>query len=118
MEAIPMKRTLVLITFSLFVLAVAALEVTKLKINGKAAEGKVMTVDGKLYVPVSALKAAGVNTSVDGDTLSLSFPAAGGAGQQRGVEGSIGEWLFNGVWRFRVESVEAQSEGYKVNVEI
>jgi hypothetical protein len=36
---------------------------------------------------------------------ATSTPAAGGAMQRSSVEGCLGQWLFNGVWRVRVAHV-------------
>ena len=90
-----------------------------IKVNGKSVPGAVLVVEGKSYVPVSALKAAGATVSVTGGVMSIDF-ASGGANQQGGAEGKLGEWLFNGVWRFRVNSVTKQTDppGWKADVEI
>jgi len=92
---------------------------TSIKVNGKAVPGTVLMVDGKSYVPVSALKAGGASVSVNGGVMSIDF-AAGGANQQAGVEGKVGEWLFNGIWRFRVNTLTKQTDpaGWKADVEI
>jgi hypothetical protein len=94
----------------------------KITINGKAVQGEVLEVGGKMYVPVSALKAGGIQAGVGSGALALNFGSTGGANQQNGVEGKTGEWLFNGVWRFQVKSFQQQGEsdgaGWKVAVEI
>lgn len=117
-----MKKLFIWPVVGLVALCVAAsIEVTKLKINGKAVGGKPLMINDRLYVPVSALKSAGMTASIDGDTLSLSTSAAGGANQQAGVEGGLGDWLFNGIWRFRVisvDKVEGDVSGWKAAVEI
>lgn len=122
-----MKRGLVFFAVALAVCAVGvSLRAMKIRINGKLVAGEVMKVDDKLYVPVSALKAGGVRVAMDGETLSLRFPtqgAAGGTMQQAAVEGKIGEWLFNGIWRFQVKSIakhtdEDGADGWKAVVEI
>lgn len=94
----------------------------KIVINGKQVDGEVLKVDGKMYVPVSALKAAGCGVTYDDKSLSINF-AAGGANQQNGVEGSIGDWLFDGIWRLQVKSIDRQTDadgtgGWKLVVEI
>src|SRR5262249_44356633 len=76
-----------------------------ISINGKSVPGKTIVVKGQTYVPLSSLKAAGATTSVSGDTLSIGLGPAGGANQLGGLEGKLNEWLFNGIWRFRVLSV-------------
>ncbi len=89
-------------------------------INGKAVDGKVLLKDGQAYVPVSALKASGAVASVTGGKLSLVWPS-GGSMQAAAVEGGVGEWLLNGIWRFRVDSVvplEGERPGWKVKAEL
>lgn len=86
----------------------------RLVINGKAASTPAIVVGGKTYVPLEALKAAGVGVSVSGSTLSLTLPGAqgqGGANQVAALEGCVNEWLFNGIWRFRVLSLEPLPAG-------
>ncbi|PZA06202.1 MULTISPECIES: hypothetical protein [unclassified Meiothermus] len=87
----------------------------RLVINGKASSTPAIVVGGKTYVPLEALKAAGVSVSVSGSTLSLTLPGApqaqGGANQVAALEGCVNEWLFNGIWRFRVLSVEPLPAG-------
>ena len=91
-----------------------------LKVNGKDVAGKTIVQGGQAYVPVSALKAAGAVTSVNGKVLSVTFPT-GGANQAGAVEGKVGEWLINGVWRFKVHSfepLEGDRAGWTVSVEL
>lgn len=92
-------------------------------VNGKSVPGKSLVSKGQTYVPISALKAAGATVSTAGGKLSITFatPAAGGANQVAAVEGGINDWLFNGIWRFRVTSVaplEGDRPGWKVGVEL
>jgi hypothetical protein len=99
----------------------------KLIVNGKEAKTAPMFMNDKWYVPVDALKDAGVTVAIDKEKNTVSLrvpknPAEGGANQQDGQEGKMGEWLFDGIWRFRVISVakkeEADNPGYKVVVEL
>lgn len=91
-------------------------------INGKAVAGKAKVIGGQIYVPLSSLKAGGATATVSAKKLSISWKAEGGVMQTGALEGKVGEWLFNGVWRFRVTSVEEFTEGdrrgYKVRVEL
>jgi hypothetical protein len=78
-----------------------------LSINNKAYSSSAIVIKGETYVPLKALQAAGVRSSLSGGRLSLTLPsatanAAGGAKQVAALEGCIGEWLFNGIWRIRV----------------
>ena len=104
-----------------------ALDALKLKIDGKPSALAPIVVQGKTYIPLEALKAAGVGVQMNGGTVELQFLGKGvtdgGAGQQTALEGKGGEWLFNGIWRFRVLAVEAADpekigKGWSVKVEI
>jgi hypothetical protein len=80
----------------------------KLGINGKSYSSNAIVVRGETYVPLKALQAAGVRSSLKGGVLTLTLPASngqkteGGANQIAALEGCVGEWLFNGIWRVRV----------------
>ena len=143
-EALPMKRSGSKVRMRVFqwagrtaaptigavmILATAAwaLDTLKLKINGKPSASAPIVVQGKTYIPLEALKSAGVGVQINGGTIELQLPgkatADGGVGQQTALEGKGGEWLFNGIWRFRVLAVEAADpdkigKGWSVKVEI
>ncbi|MFC4425942.1 hypothetical protein [Deinococcus navajonensis] len=98
-------------------------------INGRPAPGaRAIVVGGKTYVPLDALRAAGVGAVTSGGTLSLTLPgsrppttpaqAPGGTNQVAAVEGCIGEQLFNGVLRLRVQKVEDLGRQWGVTVEV
>jgi hypothetical protein len=80
----------------------------KLSINGKSYSSSAIVVRGETYVPLKALQTAGVRSSLKGGVLTLTLPASntqkteGGANQIAALEGCVGEWLFNGIWRVRV----------------
>lgn len=108
---------------ALTTLALAQLSAdNKIVVNGKAVAGHAKMIGDQLYVPASALKAAGATVSVTDTKVSINWTAAGGANQTNALEGGIGDSLFDGVWRFKVESVEAFKEddrsGWKVKVEL
>lgn len=101
-----------------------------LVVNGQVAPQGAIVVGGVTYVPLSALRLLGVNSSLKGSTLTLGATAAaapitapGGADQRLSVEGCIGEPLFNGVWRLTVDGVRpisrynGQQTGYAVKLE-
>jgi hypothetical protein len=107
--------------------AAVAQQVLKLVINGKPSTLAPITVQGKTYIALDSLKAAGVTAQVKGGTIELTLPSRqtsdGGANQQGAVEGKAGEWLFNGIWRFRVILIEKADPatigaGWLVKVEI
>lgn len=82
-------------------------------------------VNGRVYVPLADVARAlggqvatrgggyaivtGGGASPDADT---SRTAAGGANEVRGATGKVGDWFFNGYWRFRVSRVE-HTDAYK-----
>ncbi|MGY2895461.1 hypothetical protein [Deinococcus sp. UYEF24] len=99
--------------------ALAAPSTFRLLLNGAASPYTAIVVNGTTYVPVGALTPLGVKAVTTATTLSLSAasvgtgtaPAtpgpvgnngAGGAGQKASVSGCVNEYLFNGIWRFRV----------------
>ncbi|ACO46527.1 hypothetical protein DEDE109153_07585 [Deinococcus deserti] len=97
-------------------------------INGRPAPGRAIVVDGKTYVPLDALRAVGVTAATAQGTLNLTLPGAarpattpqapGGANQVAAVEGCIGDQLFNGVLRLRVQKVEDLGRQWGVTVEV
>jgi hypothetical protein len=114
------------LSFGLFALGAIVLAQTlsyKLNINGKAYSSTAIVVKGETYVPLKALQAAGVRSNLAAGTLTLTLPAAqaaGGANQVAALEGCLGEWLFNGIWRVRVtepKSVTGDRTGATYRVE-
>ncbi len=121
-----MKKLLIIVAIAVgaLVIAQAAQRTYRLVINGKAQSTPAIVVNGKTYVPLDALRAAGVGISLSGSTLTLTLPGApvvqGGANQNAAVEGCMNEWLFNGLWRFRVLGVQPSTDppGWKATVEV
>ncbi len=96
-----------------------------LSINSKAFSSKAIVVKGETYIPLKALQAAGVRSSTMGNNLTLTLPnstGAGGAVQAAALEGCIGQWLFNGIWRFKVNAIKTFTEndrtGWDIPVEL
>ncbi len=100
-----MKRNLIVLAALLGTIALAqAVTGYKLVINNKSFSGSAIVVKGETYVPLKALQAAGVRSSLAGSTLTLTLPNAatdGGANQVVALEGCLNEWIFNGIWRVR-----------------
>lgn len=101
-----MKRNLIVLTAILGTIALAqAVTGFKLVINTKAFSSPAIVVRGETYVPLKALQAAGVRSSLTSGTLTLTLPNAtatqGGANQIAALEGCLNEWIFNGIWRVR-----------------
>ena len=106
--------------------ALAAPSTFRLLLNGAASPYTAVVVNGTTYVPVGALPPLGVKAVTTGTTLSLSTGAvgtagpatpgpvggsgAGGAVQKASVSGCIGEYLFNGIWRFRVTKLTVMTD--------
>jgi hypothetical protein len=74
-------------------------------------------VDGRTYVPLADVaRALGGRVASRGGGLEIvtggggatgeGQTAPGGTNQVRGATGSVGDWFFNGYWRFRVNSVD------------
>ena len=82
----------------------------RLKINGRSVPGTTLSVGGRMYVPVSALTAAGFRVSAAGGVLSVS-PASSGTQMSGGsvplsaLEGCLNQTLFNGVWRVKFSNL-------------
>lgn len=118
-----MKKSIILLA-AIAVAATTALafqSATKIVINGKSVAGTPKTIDKVNYVPVSALKAAGATVNVANGTMTINFPQTGGATQMVALEGGINEWLFNGIWRFRVDGVkpmEGDRPGWLISTEL
>lgn len=96
---------IVSVTLAAYALAQSAF---KLVINNKPYSGSAIVVKGETYVPLKALQAAGVRSSLASGTLSLTLPATateGGANQVGALEGCLNEWLFNGIWRVRATNL-------------
>jgi hypothetical protein len=98
-------------------LALAQGSLKKLVLNGKVASTRVKVIDGMAYVPVADIAQAlgqPVHTTAEGYEISL----AGGANQVAGLQGKLGDVLFDGVWRFQVTKVTEASvyqERYTAN---
>lgn len=94
-------------------LALAAGTQYSIIVGGQVAPDKAIVVNGQTYVPLSALKLLGINSTLKGTTLTLGGPGTtanqtpGGANQRPSLEGCLGETLFNGIWRLKVTRLEA-----------
>jgi hypothetical protein len=80
-------------------------------------------IDGRTYVPLSDVAhALGAQVASHGDGYAIVSggsgssgssdirTAAGGANEVRGTNGNVGDWFFDGMWRFRVSKVERTDE--------
>ena len=97
-------RKLVLLA-AIPVFALAAMAPKALWVNGKKSAKPLIEQGGEIYVPVSALTAAGAEVVVGADRVSVQFVPVKAQNEQEYVEAIIGDWVGNGTWRFRVTSV-------------
>ena len=119
-----MKSKLIFISLALLATAIAADTSLKLTINGKPALTPALVVNGKTYLPLEALQAAGVKVVRSSAGLSVilhNATATGGANARPSLEGCLGETLFNGVWRvktLKLEAIKTDRPGWGLTVEI
>ena len=87
--------------------AYSAQSAISLFINGKASKFSPITQNNEIYVPISALKAAGAEVSLTGNEVRVRFePAKGGTYQADALEGRKNEWVFNGIWRVQILDIQ------------
>ncbi len=93
-------KTWLAIGAALFIGVAVAQGVKQLSVSlaGKSLKLDSVVVAGKTYVSLEQLKKALPNPAP-------STGAAGGANQVAATSGCIGEYLFNGVWRLKVQSL-------------
>jgi hypothetical protein len=96
-----------------------------LYINGRASKKIPIIKDGEYYIPLSSIKEAGAEVSMNDKEVRIRFePITGGSHQVDATEGKTNEWLFNGIWRVKVTGVaptvdpyDRERPGYKVTIE-
>lgn len=77
-----------------------------LLINGKVASTDVRVINGKAYAPIADVaRALGSTVVVRGSNYEI-VNAGGSNGLQTKLMGNVGDWLFDGGWRFRVLEVQ------------
>lgn len=77
---------------------------SKLVLNGKTASNDVRVISGKAYAPLKDIaKAQGlIVVPISG---GYEIKTAGGATPIRGLQGKVGDVLFDGKWRFQLLSI-------------
>jgi hypothetical protein len=111
-------------TIALSMVALAQTLSYSLSINGKNYSSTAIVIKGETYIPLKALQAAGVRSSLNNKTIVLTLPTTGegGANQITALEGCLNEWMFNGIWRFKVNTFKSFTEfersGWETQVEI
>lgn len=117
-----MKRTLLLICTVLFASASAQqnakVSFAPVTVDGVTTQNGMVTINGKTYVLTTALTAQGVALLKTNSIGLYRYPTA--QNQPLVLKGCMGEWLFNGVDRVRVDSVtwNSQAKWFDVNVSI
>jgi len=80
--------------------------------HGSVLTHSAKSIGGQTYVPLADVaKALSCRVSSTGGALSLvsataASSTAGGANQVTGTTGNVGDWFFNGKWRFKVIKVD------------
>lgn len=109
---------------ALFAGVAGAAPAITITVNGQPSAATAVVVNGVTYVPLSVLKALGVQVSQQGHTVTLGAATAapGGANARPSLEGCLGEPLFNGAWRVTVKAARpisrygGQNRGYALSV--
>lgn len=91
-------------------IAAAFLAPKALYVNGAKSTKPIIEQGGEVYIPVSALSAAGADVNVNATRVSVQFKPVKTKMEQEYVEGVLDEWVSNGVWRFRVSNVKPLAE--------
>jgi hypothetical protein len=94
-----MKPGIVLIAISIG--AVVAQAERTLILNGKVASHDIRVIEGRPYVPLADVARA-LGQAVVKRSGGYEIRATGGANQVEGLQGKIGDVLFDGEWRFEV----------------
>lgn len=104
MKVLPCTPRLALLGIAIAVAAVAVgyVQATKtLRVNGALASSRVIEVKGVAYVPIQDVAKAFQMTMMK-TSAGYALGPAGGAGMVVGLQGKVGEELFNGFARFKV----------------
>ena len=117
-----MKKRIVLALLGLLGTAAAQQKVpvtyAPVTIDGVTTPNGMVTINGKTYVLTTALTAQGAALLKTNSIGLYRYPTA--QNQPLVLKGCMGEWLFNGVDRVRVDSVtwNSQAKWFDVNVSI
>lgn len=87
-------------------------------VNGARSKAMALQTKDETYVPLSALREAGIDAKLNDGGVVINFSAKGGANQTSAVEGVQDQWLFNGIWRFKASSPKPEDEGFDVVAEL
>jgi hypothetical protein len=90
--------------------AVAWFAPKALYVNGAKSAKPLIEQGGEIYIPASALSAAGADVAISPTRVSIQFKPVKTKDEQAYVEGVLGEWVSNGVWRFRITNVKRLDE--------
>ena len=85
-------------------IAIAALQSGKLVLDGQTISTRGIVQNGQLYVPASDVaKALGKSYAYNAATKTGNISDSGGANQNEGASGNVGEWITNGRTRVKLE---------------
>lgn len=101
-----------------------AFQQLQVEINGCPTDDHLVQ-GNKVYVSVDALRDAGAVVATQSNRVRIQFEPLHGQVQGDMIEGRIGEWLSNGIWRVRVVRVEPltkpgyfKGKGFELTIEI
>lgn len=101
---------------SLIACAAFAQATRSLIVNGKVASNDVRIINGKSYAPVADVAKALDLVVVQRPDGKIELTRQGGSGAiDAKLTGKVGDFLFDGGWRFKVVSVESVKEHTMVN---
>lgn len=107
-----------LVAAGIFSLIAGTITFAEVLINGKPSAKPAVKQGGETYVAISALRAAGAEVTVKGSQTLIRFiPVAGSAPEQM-IEGTIGEWLSNGLLRVRVTNLVVDGAVARLDLEV
>jgi hypothetical protein len=104
-----MKRAVLLLALAATVTVFAAyLAPSRMTLNGQTVSTNVIERDGVAYVPIKDVAAA-LKMNISKTSSSYDLSPTGGANQINGLNGKVGDVLFNGYARFQVVSVSHEA---------
>lgn len=110
-----MKNKIAWVTLGVAAAAIVVAQGTKkLYFNGEVASNDVRIINGVAYAPLRDIAKAMGTTVAQRPDGSLEIVRQGGANQvDAKLNGKVGDWLFDGGWRFKVVSVK-RVDSYKL----
>ena len=94
-----------------------------LYVNGQRSAQSALVHEGEVYVPLSSLRAAGAQVTLNEERVSIQFIPLAWQRQLALHEGVDGEYVSNGTWRVKVGAVRparnpfGRGQGHEVEIE-